>query len=472
VDIWTGLSIDPVTGVFYASDSSNLYIIDPATGNYTLVGPFGTGLMIDIAMGPNGDMYGHDIGTDSIYWIDPATGAATLIGGPTGYNANYAQGLDFDNEDGTLYIFLYIGSGANVYGIVDLATGGVIPLAVDNPQGEFEGATQTTALPSDVPWLTEVPTNGILAPDLCEVVEVTFDATGVTPGQHLADLIITSNDPLTPQVTLPATLTVGAPAEILDVAYDVDGLTVAFDALVAGDEPLTYAWDLGDGNTSDLEDPVHTYDQAGCYTVTLDVENACGTDTWSAEICLCEPVAGIGFTWMPPEPTVDATVYFSATEPMTGTQPFTYTWDFGDGMNEQGMYVTHVYTAAGDYDVTLMVENACGEDLVTDTVMVVPGCDPVAGIDFAWAPVTPTVDATVYLTASVAFGTPPFAYTWDFGDGSTGEGMAVTHVYTAAGDYEVTLWVENACGEASSADTVTVEAGMHYIYLPIVVKNN
>ena len=95
-----------------------------------------------------------------------------------------------------------------------------------------------------------------------------------------------------------------------------------------------------------------------------------------------------------------------------------------------------------------------------------------AGVDLSWAPVTPTVDATVYLTASVAFGTPPFSYTWDFGDGSTGEGMAVTHVYTAVGDYEVMLMVENACGEASIADTVTVEPGVHYIYLPIVVKNN
>jgi PKD repeat protein len=215
VDIWTGLSIDPVTGVFYASDATDLYIIDPATGNYTLVGPFGTSLMIDIAMGPNGEMYGHDIGTDSIYWIDPATGAATLIGGPTGYNANYAQGLDFDNEDGTLYIFLYIGSGANVYGIVDLATGGVIPLAVDNPTGEFEGAIQTTALPPfDVPWLTEVPTNGVLAPDLCEVVEVTFDATGMMPGEYLADLVISSNDPVTPAVTLPVSLTVLVPPTI------------------------------------------------------------------------------------------------------------------------------------------------------------------------------------------------------------------------------------------------------------------
>lgn len=136
---WTGLTIDPATGTFYASDSTTLYTIDPTTGLYTPIGAFGSSLMIDIAMNTAGEMYGHDIGTDAIYRIDPATGAATLIG-PTGYAANYAQGMDFDNADGTLYIFLYQGSGANVYGTVDLTTGAVTALATSNPQGEFEGA--------------------------------------------------------------------------------------------------------------------------------------------------------------------------------------------------------------------------------------------------------------------------------------------------------------------------------------------
>ena len=142
---WTGLAIDPVTGIFYASTGSNLYTINPATGAATLIGPFGTSLMIEIAINMNGAMYGHDIGTDSIYSIDKATGTATLIG-LTGYNANYAQGMDFDNQDGTLYIFLYIGSGSNVFGTVNLSTGAVTPLASNAPQGEFEGAVKTAGM--------------------------------------------------------------------------------------------------------------------------------------------------------------------------------------------------------------------------------------------------------------------------------------------------------------------------------------
>ena len=204
---WTGLSIDPVSGVFYGSTATDLYIIDPTTGSSTLVGPFGTTLMIDVAMNPDGDMYGHDIGTDSIYQINPATGAATLIG-LTGYAANYAQGLDFDNDDGTLYIFLYIGSGSNVYGTVNLTTGAVTPLAVSAPLGEFEGATRTVAI-LDVPWVTEVPTNGVLMPGECVSVAVTFDSDSLPDGVYNAELVIESNDADEPEITVPVEMTVG-----------------------------------------------------------------------------------------------------------------------------------------------------------------------------------------------------------------------------------------------------------------------
>ena len=38
-------------------------------------------------------------------------------------------------------------------------------------------------------------------------------------------------------------------------------------------------WDFGDGNTSDKERPVHTYEEDGTYTVTLTVSNPYGSDT-------------------------------------------------------------------------------------------------------------------------------------------------------------------------------------------------
>ncbi len=206
---WTGLSIDPSSGVFYASTSTDLYTIDPSSDpcGITAIGTFGGGssIMIDIAVNTAGEMYGHDIATDSIYRIDTATGAATLIGA-TGYNANYAQGMDFDNDDGTLYIFLYEGGGANRYGTVDLSTGAVTPLATNSPQGEFEGAIQIAGA-ADVPWLWEEPISGTVAypgngSGLLNVanVDIMFttlntDTTPMALGTYTATMLVNNNDP-------------------------------------------------------------------------------------------------------------------------------------------------------------------------------------------------------------------------------------------------------------------------------------
>jgi PKD repeat protein/N-acetylneuraminic acid mutarotase len=216
----------------------------------------------------------------------------------------------------------------------------------------------------DVPWLSEDPTSGTVNPGLCQVVDVTFDATGLTPGDYNANLLIASNDPDTPVITMPVTMEVWEPVALVDVTYTIASLEVTFDATATGEEPISYAWNFGDGNTSSDEDPVHVYDEGGCYTVTLTVQNPCGIEEWSELICVvtpCEPIEGAGFDWAPVEPLVDETVYFSATVPLTGTGPFTYTWDFDDGSGDTGMYVNHAFAAADTYSVTLTVENACSE---------------------------------------------------------------------------------------------------------------
>lgn len=42
--------------------------------------------------------------------------------------------------------------------------------------------------------------------------------------------------------------------------------------------PTSWAWDFGDGNTSDEQSPMHTYAESGDYSVTLEVTNAFGSN--------------------------------------------------------------------------------------------------------------------------------------------------------------------------------------------------
>lgn len=54
----------------------------------------------------------------------------------------------------------------------------------------------------------------------------------------------------------------------------------------------TYAWDFGDGNISTDENPVHTYDAVGTYTVALVATNSAGVEAnYSQSITLSDPMA-------------------------------------------------------------------------------------------------------------------------------------------------------------------------------------
>jgi len=58
--------------------------------------------------------------------------------------------------------------------------------------------------------------------------------------------------------------------------------TVTFTSTSQGAD--SYAWNFGDGGTSNEANPVHVYDQSGAYTVTLTVTNDCGAATLEQSI--------------------------------------------------------------------------------------------------------------------------------------------------------------------------------------------
>ncbi len=105
----TGLAWDATTSTMYMCTTdvaaSSLLTVDLGTGAATLVGTItGSAAMIACAVDTAGAMWGYDIVDDSFYGIDKATGAGTLIGA-LGFDANFGQGMDFDHDDGTCYIF-------------------------------------------------------------------------------------------------------------------------------------------------------------------------------------------------------------------------------------------------------------------------------------------------------------------------------------------------------------------------------
>src|SRR5690606_3210126 len=62
-----------------------------------------------------------------------------------------------------------------------------------------------------------------------------------------------------------------------DFSSTLNGTTINFQNNSTG--ATEYLWDFGDGNDSDEENPSHTYDETGEYTVTLTAMNDCGSET-------------------------------------------------------------------------------------------------------------------------------------------------------------------------------------------------
>ena len=76
-----------------------------------------------------------------------------------------------------------------------------------------------------------------------------------------------------------------------DVTCGIGSLTVSF--MDRSVNAASWSWDLGDGNISNVRDPVHTYTVPGTYTVTLTVTSSFGTDAEvKADLITVHPLTG------------------------------------------------------------------------------------------------------------------------------------------------------------------------------------
>jgi hypothetical protein len=114
------IAYDPTSEVIYGCSGNALYKINASTGEQSYVGNFVTGpsLMIGLSFNEYGDLYGWDIGTDSLWQIDKETGGVKLVG-PLGIDIIYPQDGDFCKVDDILYLAAYITSPQSGYYLVE-----------------------------------------------------------------------------------------------------------------------------------------------------------------------------------------------------------------------------------------------------------------------------------------------------------------------------------------------------------------
>jgi hypothetical protein len=100
-------------GVAYNSvtTQSSLYSINMTNGTVTLIGNTLPGiLLINLAINNNGECYSVDINSDQLGIVNLTTGLFSPIGS-VGFNAGYAQDMEFDRESNELYMAAYGSTG-------------------------------------------------------------------------------------------------------------------------------------------------------------------------------------------------------------------------------------------------------------------------------------------------------------------------------------------------------------------------
>ncbi len=259
---------------------------------------------------------------------------------------------------------------------------------------------------------------------------------------------------------------------ILNLTTTEGSLAVDFDATASTGAITQYTWNFNDGSPLDTDAITsHTFAAAGTYTVSLAIQDASGTTvSASREITLSQaqgtnqtPTASLVVT---SSVIGDAplTVAFDAgasSDPEDAT--LAYSWDFGDGTTASGSKLaSHQYTTAGTYTATVTVTDnqGAGDSATSQPILVSEGtagsATPTALIATAGktsgiAPLPVTFNGSGS-TPSEQTGTIT-AFSWNFGDGSTGSGMEIQHTFTDPGTYTVRLTITDSNGKQAVATT-------------------
>lgn len=154
------------------------------------------------------------------------------------------------------------------------------------------------------------------------------------------------------------------------------------------------------------------------------------------------PTVNVSFTCTPTDPNAyDQSAFrLQATGNSSDNTWISYRWEYGDGTSGEGAETTHRYDDDGTFTVRVTASTPTGGSAVAEGTCTANNRPPHAYFT------CPYMDegGMTFLGRHATDPEGPLAlYLWDFGDGRSGSGFEVTHMYTRSGDYQVTLTVHD-----------------------------
>jgi len=251
------------------------------------------------------------------------------------------------------------------------------------------------------------------------------------------------------QDSLFLTQAINAVEIIPDFTFDSLGCSwapIQFNALGDNGSVASYDWDFGDGSTSDLANPSHTYNAEGTYSVCLTMNDIRGC---GKTICKDNIVDIID-----PRASFDADPVSATCPPLLTTfenqsiDADSYIWIFGDNSGAStNESPSHVYTSSGKFDVILIAQSTpvCRDTLVLEDFITVEG--PIGSFVADVAPTCLPVDVRLDATSD-----DYYKYVWDLGNGILDSvpdivnADTISYTYTIPGTYTPKLIITDSTG--------------------------
>lgn len=374
----------------------------------------------------------------------------------------------------------------------------------------------SSVLPS---WLSISTITQTVTPGNNSVVTFTLNSGSLSAGTYTTNLIITSNDPLTPTYTVPITMVVSdnpCANFVFTNSNNCTGVVTFTNNTV--NTTTSYNWNFGNGTTSTVANPTVTYLTAGTYSVALTACNGTVCSTYTRTLTIggvggpitnsCTPtsymyssyygILNVSFNtinkssgYANPEGYQD----FSCNNQTTLTLGTTYTLNISTSSSYYENASAWIdFDNNGSFSASEQILNSLSK-LTTHTLSFTPPATAVLNTPLRMRIIDEyssytissacynsnygqTEDYTIKIQPNnvppvAAFNTSinscqgtvnftdnslnnPTSWLWNFGDGNASSSQNPVHTFTTAGTYTVLLIATNSFGSNYMSQTVTV----------------
>ncbi|MEY4852858.1 MAG: hypothetical protein RIS99_1253 [Bacteroidota bacterium] len=265
--------------------------------------------------------------------------------------------------------------------------------------------------------------------------------------------------PNTPRVSLNLNYCGSATACIANFTSNSIGLTSNFTNTSTGvNTPgTTYFWSFGDGTSSTLANPSHTYRAPGIYSVCLGISNLANNcnDTICKNISIQNSTTAClaNFT----KSIQGNTGVFTSTS--TGVGPGTfYRWTLTQANNSPIVLMGQSATTSltpGSYTICLTIVDSMNQCNNTKCdSFIVSGGGSNTGCRASFTHFVQQSSRSVLFTSRSLTPSPRTTYSWNFGDGTFGAGAVVNHIYSRNGVYWACLTIIDSSNGAICRNTI------------------